>query len=238
MATLLSICTDALDTIGSFNVPVFIVGNEDDLAKQLLSIAKDVGRELTRDYEWEELSSEATVTTVVDQTLYAREADYDRIASDTMWETGANRNIRGHTTKRQWAAIKNVEGAVDNRYRFRVRAGKIELFPAPPSVFSFTYEYLSKYYCTDNAGTPIEAWTSDTDIPRLPEDLFIAGVRYYFRKAKTLPYGAAEAEYEAIIQKRQSSNVPSEAVNMNDAVQPLQGNRGDWLNVPDFVEIV
>jgi hypothetical protein len=237
MATLLSIVTDALDTIGSFNVPTFLVGNEDDLARQLLSIAKDVGRELVRDYDWQQLGDEATVTTVASTSLYDFPEDFDRMAPDTMWETGANRNMRGHTTKRQWAAIKNVEGAVDNRYRWRVRGNKIEVFPTPTSVFSFTYEYLSKFYCTDSGGTPIEHWTADTDIPRLPEDVFIAGVRYYFRKAKTLPFGAAEAEYDAAIQKRLAGNVPSEAINMNHAVRALRDTRADYLNIPDFVDV-
>lgn len=235
-SNLLQICVQALDEISSIVVPTFIVGNDDDTAKQLLALAKKVGTELARDYDWQELSRTATVTTTVAVSSYALEADYERIASDTMWDATQFRHMRGHTTRRQWAAITNSQADPALTYYWRLFGNRIHLDPAPQSVFSFNYEYHSKRYCTDNNGTEQDSWTADTDLPLLPEDLFINGIRYYFSKANNLPYGDAEAEYDGVIASRQGKNTPAEAVNMAASVVPPGGGYERQHNIPDRVD--
>lgn len=234
--SLLQICTRALDRIGSLNVPTFFIGNDDDLAKQVVAIAREVGEELVRDYDWQELVSHATVTTVVDQEYYDLPTDYERMAPDTMWEDRASRNMRGSTTKRQWSAITNVRGATDDRYRWRLKGSQIQVFPVPGAAFDFNYEYLSRFYCQDAGGVALEEWTSDTDTPRLRHDLFVAGIRYYVSEAKGLATGGTEAIYDAIIGKRQASDEPPEAICMTDAVVPLNNRYPHYLNIPDMVD--
>ena len=227
MATLLSICTRAIDEISSFNVPTFIVGNtEDDTAKTLLAAAFKVGEELIRDYDWNEMSRTATVTTVAADALYPVEDDYDRLASDTMWDGTLDRRMLGHTTRRQWAAITNSAVSAQLTYHWRLFGGQIQVEPTPTSVFSFNYEYLSKVYCRDMSGVDrVDGWTADSDVPVLPADLFIHGIRYYFGESKNLPgVGKWAAEYDAVIGSRQNKNVPSQAVNMSAGIQPLKGD--------------
>jgi hypothetical protein len=237
---LLTICTRALDRIGSFNVPTSLVGNEDDTAKQLLAIAKDVGEELCRDYTWTDNSRTATVSTVADEEFYDLEADYDRIVSDTLWKAdSARQNMRGSASRMSWAAITNLQTAPDGYYRWRVYRRQIQIFPVPSSVFDFSYEYLSNVYCTDLNGVErTDGWLADTDLPILPDDLFVHGVRYYFRKENNMPYGAAEAEFEAVLAKRLASEDPGELVCMSDAVVPLsQSGYGNRLNIPEIVDL-
>jgi len=234
---LYQICTRVLDEIGSFNIPTFIVGNDDDTARQLLSFAKKVGEELTRDYDWQELSRTATVSTVADTTLYNLESDYERLVSDTMWDGTQFRYMRGNTTKREWAAITNNRVNPALTYWWRLYRGKIQLNPAPASVFSFNYEYLSNIYCTDSVGTDrADGWADDTDIPLLPADLFIHGISYYFQKSNNLPYGDAEAEYDGIIASRQEKNTPSQAVDMAAGTAPPRMSDEIRWNIPDRVD--
>jgi hypothetical protein len=102
----------------------------------------------------------------------------------------------------------------------------LQVKPTPSSVYNFTYEYLSNSYCESSGGTDLSIWTNDTDVPLLPEDLFINGVRYYFLKANNLPYGDAESEYDAVIASRNGKNTPSPAVNMAISVRaPRRGLR-------------
>lgn len=231
--SLLDICTRALDEISSFNVPAFIIGNtDDDTARTLLAAARKTGQELTRDYDWQEMSRTATVTTVPAQALYDLPSDYERIASDTMWDAGQRRPMLGHTSRRQWATITNSTMASHFRYRWRLFGGQIQVDPTPDSVFSFNYEYLSKAYAADSSGiVRSDGWLADSDIPLLPADLFIHGVRYYFGDSKTLA-GTSRwaAEYDAVIQSRQNKNVPSPAVDMSAGVcdprHPLPPQRG------------
>lgn len=234
---LLQICTRALDDISSFNIPNFIVGNTtDDTARTLISAAFKVGEEMVRDYEWQEFCKTATVTTSNGDALYDLPSDYDRIAPDTLWNNTNARYMRGQTTKRRWAAITNSTSYSPFEHEWRLNAGQIQVYPTPSSAFVFNYEYLSKIYCTDSGGTDrADGWTADTDLPKLPADLFIHGIRYYFSDSKNLP-GALKcaAEYDAVIQSRNGKNTPTQAVN-HAASAKLPGRRGFRLNIPETI---
>lgn len=241
MASLLDICTRALDDISSFNVPTFFIGSTDGTAKTLVAAARKVGEEMVRDYNWQEMSRTATVATVDTVSLYDLEADYDRIESDTMYNSSAARPMWGNTTKREWSAVTNLVGVTDINYRWRLYRNQIQLEPAADGVFTFDYEYLSKAYCTDSVGVDrVDGWVADTDLPSLPADLFIAGTRYYFAKAKGLANiaSSAGAEYDAIIDSRTSKNTPSQAVNMAAGVRtPSTYGYSFRRNFPDRVDI-
>ena len=218
--TLLTICTQALDEISSFNVPTYIIDNDDDTAKTLLAASKKVGTELVRDYSWQEMLRTASVTTTADDDSYALESDYERIISDSAWNTTSDRRMLGNATTQDWAMIKTLALASGETYFFRVARGEIQVKPTPSSAFTFTYEYLSKNYCESAGGTDQSAWTADSDLPLLPDDLFIYGIKYYFLKAKNLPYGEAEAEYDGIIASRQGKNKPAGIIDMKAGVCP------------------
>jgi hypothetical protein len=235
MANLLEICQRAIDEIGSFNNPTFIVGNDDDTARQLLAIAKKVGEELTRDYDWEQLDATGTITTVNGTATYDVEDDFERLMSDTLWDADNRRRIWGSLSRRSWAAVRNLSTTTSGYFWFRVAGGQIELSPTPTSAIDLNYAYQSAYYCTTSGGTPIAAWATDTDLPRLPADLFIAGIKFYFAKANNLPYGDHEAEYDGVIQSRQGKNLAVGSVDMGAGNYDPTGCVRR-LNIPDRVD--
>lgn len=233
---LLQICLRALDEISSFNTPDYIVGNPDDTAKTLLAAAYKTGETLARDYDWQEFSKTATLTTVAATSLYDLESDYDRIAPDTFWNNSDARYIRFPATRRKWAAITNSAVYSSSTYDARLKGSQIQIYPVPAADLTLNYEYLSNIYCTDSAGVDrADGWVSDTDLPKLPYDLFLYGVRYFFADSKNLP-GAlkAAAEFDAVISSRQNKNVPSERVNhAATVVPPRRGIRR--LNIPEVI---
>jgi hypothetical protein len=237
MATLLGICTRALDEIGSFNVPDFFIGADDDTAKQIVAIAKKVGTELVRDYDWQETIRTGSVTTSNGDSSYALESDYERMVSDTTWNTTSDRRMWGNATSRDWAMITTLPISAGSAYYFRIARGEIQVSPTPSSAFSFTYEYRSKNYCETSSGTDLSEWTNDTDLPLLPEDLFIAGIKFYFLKANNLPYGDAEADYDGLIRSRQGKNTPGGIIDMNAGVcaPTHRPTYGVGLNFPALI---
>lgn len=234
--SLLQICTRALDDISSFNTPTYIVGNSDDVAKTLLAAAFKVGEELVRDYDWQQLSKTATVNTVASTSLYDLESDYERIAPDTMWNNSDARYMCGHTTRRRWAAITNASVYSSFTYDWRLKGGQIQVFPTPDSVFTFNYEYLSNIYAKNSSGTDrADGWVDDTDLPKLPQDLFIYGIRYYFADSKTLPNSSKwGAEYYDLIESRANKDVPGERVNMAASVRSPRDIR-NRINIPEVI---
>lgn len=234
--TLLQICTRALSDISSFNAPTYIIGNDDDVAETLLAAAYKTGEELVRDYDWQQLSKTATVDTVASTSLYDLESDYERIAPDTMWNNTEARYMVGHTTRRRWAAITNASIYSSFTYDWRLKGGQIQVFPTPDSVFTFNYEYLSNIYAESSGGVDrADGWVDDTDLPKLPHDLYVAGVRYYFGDSKTLPNANKwGAEFYDLIESRVNKDVPGERVDMAAAVMRPRDMRRR-INIPEVI---
>lgn len=235
---LLQLCTRALDDISGFNIPSYIVGNTtDDTARTLLSASYKVGEELARDYDWQELSKTATYTAVVGVQTYDMPNDYDRFASDTMWDSTQSRLMYGHKTRRDWAEITNFVPSNGISYRWRLHGNQIQLDRPAESEFAFNVEYLSRAYATSSAGVDrVDGWTADTDLPKLPHDVFIAGIRYYFSDSKTLPRASmAGAEYDAIVKSRQNKNKPSPIISYASSVVPPRERVISILNIPEVI---
>jgi len=235
--TLLEMATEALDDVGSFVVPTYLFTNEDDAARQLVAIAKKVGRELAR-LPWQELEATATVTTVSGTDNYALEADFHSMIVDTMWNSTTKRRMLGQQTSCEWQAIVNAPIVVATTSFFRLKANRLYIKPTPASAFSFNYEYRSKAYCQSAAGVAQTQWMADNDVPRLPEDIFMAGLLYYFLKANSLPYSDAEAEYDAILSHYQTANKPHGAINMAAGVTaPGSSAVVPGMNIPDRIPV-
>ena len=177
------------------------------------------------------------LTTVVDQRAYDVAADFERMLSDTLWDADNSRRIWGAVSRRGWSSLQNSP-STGIYYWFRQIGGQIQLYPTPGEVVAMNYAYMSKYYCTDVLGVALEGWTNDTDLPRLPEDLFTLGIKYYFSKANNLPYGDAEAEYDGALESRQSKNQSVGSVSMASGTfapgDDLANRR--WLNIPDRID--
>lgn len=236
--SLLQICTRAIDGVSGFNVPLYIFNNTDDTAKTLLAGAYKVGEELVRDYDWQELTQTETITTVDGTKAYDLESDYERMSSDTMWDADQYEPIKGHTSRRRWAALTNSQvNTAGTTYFFRLKNNQIQIDPTPSSAFDISYEYISNIYCKDSLSVDrADGWAADTDLPKLPQDLFILGIRYYFSDSKTLPrapkYGA---EYYSAISSRQKNNVPSEVLNLSEGVLIPGTGYANRINIPEQI---
>lgn len=228
-------CTEVLEDIGSFVIPSYLFTNSDDTAKQLISIAKRVGRELAR-LKLQHLEKEATVTTVADTDNYALPADFLALIPNTAWDATTNTFALGQETAMSWQAIINLPITVTTAPYFRIRGNRLYIKPTPSSEWSFTYEYRSSYYCESIAGTDIAEWAADDDTPLLPEDLFIAGIKYYFLKANQLYYSDAEAEYNELIDFYVVTGKPHGIINMAQNVSAPGRGTFPSFNIPDRVD--
>src|SRR5574337_392372 len=232
MTSLIELVTEAFDDIGSLVVPSYLFSNDDDLAKQVIAIAKKIGREITGDHDWNSRLKIATVTTVAGTDNYALEADFERMVSETAWDTNTHRKLDGNMSSRQWAAITNSSLQVSVTHWYRLRNNKIYVTPTPTSAWSFNYEYRSAWYCSNSDGTEQAKWLADTDIWLLNDRIFIAGVAYYVRKQNNLPYADAQDEYNQIILGQETTDLPSPVVDLGGYVrQPKYPF--PTLNVPD-----
>ncbi len=130
------------------NVPsIFVGGNK--TALQLLTALNYKGRELINEHDWAQLIKVHTVTLVADQQTYALPADYDRIVSNTAWNTNNNWTVRESTSPNTWNFLENstTQGALKDYMRFYgVKNNQIYLHSTPSSSDAgdtITFEYIT-----------------------------------------------------------------------------------------------
>jgi 3-methyladenine DNA glycosylase Tag len=202
--SLLTLVQDAADRLGVVR-PTSVVGSADQQVRQLLSLAQQEGKELSRRFAWQVLTKEQTITATATETqANAIPADFDRVVNDTFYNRTANRKVEGPLNAQEWADYKaSVSTVLFDA--FRVRGDSLLLAPTPTAGDSYVYEYVSTWWCTTSAGTTgtLAAWASDDDIGILPEELMTLGVVWRFLRAKGLDYAEAFRSYEVAVMQRQ-----------------------------------
>lgn len=203
--TLLTIVQDALNEIGDTEVPESIVGNVNQTAKQCLALANRALREVARRTNWQPLSRTATITTVASQQEYDLPSDFGGIVNDTMWNTSQRREV-SKVSAQDWALLESwsTTDTVSLFYRiFRDPSGngqKVQLYPAPGSAETITYEYRSNGLTASSGGTVQgNSFLADDDTALLDEDIITLGVNWMFREAKGYPYAEQFRMYEDAI---------------------------------------
>lgn len=212
---ILQICTEALNGTG-IDPPGSISGNG-DFARQLLAIANATGRDLTKRKEWQQLQTEATFTsqaTELQTTILSTWPDFKKMIDRTMFNRTQDERIIGPLSPQAWQRIK-ADTVIPAEHYFRIFGGKI-YFPGDPTAGeTIAFEYISNYFAENNAGAAKALFTADSDKPRLPDDLFIFGIKWRFLKEKGFDYGEAFRDYEDQIDYYAGNDQPAENINMN-----------------------
>jgi hypothetical protein len=183
-------------------------------------------------------TSTASVSMTFAKQDYDLPAGYDRMISDTNWDrTDHWRNI-GTKSSQDWQFLQGGIISIGPRERYRIYNGKFRIFQALTTVYNFSFEYVSNYWvCAagSSEGTKKE-YTADTDTSVFPDDLMMAGLKFYFLKAKKLDYGIELGEFTRSLSYNKAQDVPVPSmslapVGMNQLVGPWSVQDGNWPSV-------
>ena len=181
--TLLSICQDAMKEVGNYDAPSTIYGNANPTAVQLLALLTRSGKTLRRE-KWQALIKTGTITTVASTQTYALPSDWVGFDPMTFWDATQKWSLEGPVSPAEWAALTYATTSpVGIKTYFMVAAGYIYLLPTPSSVRTLNYTYRTKYWI---ASQTKEAFTDDTDIPDLDDQMLIADLKWRWAQAKGL----------------------------------------------------
>jgi hypothetical protein len=181
----------------------------------------------------------ATSTAAVSMTFakqdYAMPTDFDRMISDTNWDrTNHWRNL-GTKTSQEWQWLQGGIISVGPRERYRIYNNRLRIFQALTSIYTFAFEYVSNYWVMSAAATAGDkgAYTLDTDTAVFPDDLMLAGLKFYFLKAKKLDYAIELGEFTRALSYTKAQDVPVPAqslapIGMNPLVGPWSVQDGNW----------
>lgn len=192
---LLTVCQDVADLVG-VQRPVAIVTSTDQLARQMLGLAKETLEELCL-MDWPQLTVSGTIATVIGQAPYAIPLDFEHEIGDTMYIASRYERVRGSLTPADWARQRNSLPDLGH-YRFRIFGypRTINIMPTPLVSESLVYEYKTNYRVKHADSTLGFTYTDDADVPLVPEELVVKGLKWRLRRVKGLDSSEEFDDYE------------------------------------------
>jgi hypothetical protein len=184
----------------------------------------------------------ATSTAAVSMTFAKQDYDlpdgYDRMISDTNWDRTDHWRNLGPKSSQDWQFLQGGIISIGPRERYRIYNNKFRIFQALTTVYNFAFEYVSNYWvcATGSDQGSKSAYTADTDTSIFPDDLMLAGLKFYFLKAKKLDYAIELGEFMRALSYCKSQDQPVSAmslapVGMNQLVGPWSVQDGNWPSV-------
>jgi len=182
--------------------PSGVAGNADPLVTQMLAIANSEGRDLARRYGWQALTREATFTTVAAESqgtlaaIVGAAQALRYIVNATIWDRTSGEPIRGPRDGATWQGYKAVTFASPYS-EYRIRGNELVFMPAPAAGHTCAFEYVSRYWCSNAAGSVFaDALAADTDLCLVDDELVLMGILWRWRKAKGFDYAEEHLAYE------------------------------------------
>lgn len=183
-----------------------------------------------------------TSTASVSMTFAKQDYDlpdgYDRMISDTNWDRTDHWRNLGPKSSQDWQFLQGGIISIGPRERYRIYNNKFRIFQALTTVYNFSFEYVSNYWvCAAGSDQGSKAaYTLDTDTSIFPDDLMLAGLKFYFLKAKKLDYSIELGEFMRSLSYCKAQDVPVSAmslapVGMNQLVGPWSVQDGNWPSV-------
>lgn len=223
MASLLENCQAAIEEVDGFDVPDTIFGNDDPTAVLLKRCANRVGKELARDYKWEQLKAEHTITTVDGTAGYDFPTDISRFANMTFWNDTEKWPLL-NVSDAGWRTLQSGVVVSGVRFYFSVFGSQVNLHPTPSSAFSIKFDYYSENFALSSGGTEQSAFEADTDTFRLPDDLLVLGTLARFKLRKGLAAESEVADYQKAVRGHLRNSRPSETINVGRPPLPRGPN--------------
>jgi hypothetical protein len=231
--TLATICTNALSGLSGFNIPSSFYNNQDQTATLITALANECGKDLEKEYRWQELITEHTFTTTASTATYALPSGFRAFANMSQWDRTNMWRMRGPTPSfvYQWLQSGISVWASNTRW-FMVRGNLFTIYPTPTTTGdTIAFDFYSKNWITKQLdGTYTNSWTSDNDTSRLDEDLIEADLKWRFLQAKGLPFEPEYKRREAIVEALQADNGGRGMIDLG-CPQPRMGV--GYGNLPD-----
>jgi len=186
---------------------------------QLRTFLKYLGRDLCTEFPWTELTKEATITTVTNQSAYALPDDFARLIDSTGWNRTSMFPWAGPVTPQEWQLLVARSSGTTYRSVLRRKQGQIHLYPPTTGVVggdTIAYEYLSSWWTCAAGGTAptTDAPATLTDICWFDPALLVAGIRLRFLQAKGFDSTAAQMHYDDTLEAAKNDDVMPRVVNM------------------------
>lgn len=143
--------------------------------------------------------------------------DFNFVVNETFWDRTTRRPVFGPKSPAEWQQLlaQQMQGPW---WQFTLRGGNLLMLPPPSPGDLIAFEWCSKYWCTNQAGTQGQtAMIADADVAKLDEDLLVLGGIWRFKKGNGLDYQADLDKAEGTFADMTSRDGVRPTLNMNGA---------------------
>lgn len=180
------------------------------------------------------LNQEATtsgtgISITFSQTQYTMPADYDRQVDRTHWDKTQHWQMIGPETAQQWEWLTSGYISSGPRVRYRIFGDFFQIWPPQGSQHYLGFEYVSKYWAANAAGTAKGSFTVDTDTCIYPDRLMVLGLKHKYYEAKGLGDTYREA-FESQKSIAFANDAGSQTLAMNPQISEVLIS---WNSIPD-----
>jgi hypothetical protein len=213
-------------------VPTVAVTSIDQNIQQIIGFVNEDGQELAARYSWQELTKEATFTTVATEsqgTIQAKTgADFAFVLNETMWDRSTRRPVFGPKVPAEWQQLK-AQYMTGPWSQYRIRGNQVLFIPVPAAGHTIYFEWVSKYWATTTGGLlgTQSTLAADTDIASLDERLITLGAVWRYKQTKRLAYDEDFDKAEAAIADAMGRNASKPTLNMAGSAGDLAP--GIWV---------
>jgi hypothetical protein len=174
--------------------------------------------------------TETGATVVFSKTKYAMPADYDRLINRTQWDKTNHWEMIGPETSQEWQWLKSGYVQTTPRVRFRQLGGFYQIWPPQAVSDIHGFEYLSKNWALDVAGTAKSSFTADDDTCIFYDRLMVSGLKLKYFAIKGFDTTDFRREWTYQLEAAMSSD--KGAPNLNLAARP-QSVLISYNSIPD-----
>lgn len=235
---LLDLIQDVNQNLG-FPAPTVVMTSADTRVLEMLVMANSLGNELTRRYFWQELTYEASFTstgTISQGYLTGSIAtDFGYWVDQTFWDQDLRQPIIGPVTPQEWQSDLSY-AVVGPPYKFIVQADLLKVGPtAIASGHTMVFNYITKNWAQSSTGTGLSKFAADTDVLRIPQELFKLSLIWRWKQQKGLAYAEDMETAEEQIERYTGQNAGRRVLFIGGmGIYYLAENvpLGDWPQVP------
>ena len=207
-----------------------------DAQYQRLTVQLNIaGNELITLYPWARLTQKGTITTVPGQTYYPLPEDFLTMLGTTTWRKDQN-FVPGYgsISAQTWEYLVNVPIVGTINVIYREQLGGVGVLPSPTSIFSFTFEYISRGWVTDasQSGVYRDNCTQASDIVLLDPMLISRYLKMKWLKSTGFDATDATDDFNLMLDNKTSQDTSAPKLSAAGVLAPLGAPLISIANIP------
>lgn len=183
--------------------PTTIIGSNDSLVMQLLSLANREGKSVSKmsfgnNMGWQQMVKTWTVTLANNVSEYPVPADMHHAITATFWDVNYRWQLLGPLSPQEFDVLVYGISPAGPRRRFRITNGKMLINPVPgigDVGATLASEYYTTSWCQSATDTLQSSFQADTDTYLLDDDVMQLGIKWRYLRAKGLDYTEERSQW-------------------------------------------